>query len=220
MQRGIARVASPEALPHGSGIARKSGQKKQRQDNELRNIPLSVLDSGSLPTLRETFVVSSPAAVVARDDRRTPQEHSTPSLPPDQEAEDEEQAEVQPPNGGLQAYLKVLGCFFVNFITLGLASAFGSYQAYYEETLLQTYSSSAISWIGTIQVFLLSFLGTLSGAFYDRGYVREVLIAGLTLVVLGMCLLSLAREYWQIVLTQGVCVGAGRACVFNGTPGY
>lgn len=119
-------------------------------------------------------------------------------------------ADYQPPNGGVDAYLKVLGCFFICFITLGVASTFGSYQAYYETTLLPTYSSSAISWIGATQVFLMGLVGTLSGAFYDRGYAHPVLVAGLTLIVLGLFMLSLAREYWQLLLTQGVCVGLGQ----------
>lgn len=121
----------------------------------------------------------------------------------------DEEADFQPPNGGIYAYFKVTGCFIVFFMTLGLSSSFGSYQAYYEETMLPSYSPSVISWIGTTQVFLLSFIGTFSGAVYDRGYVREVLLVGMGLVILGLCMLSLAHEYWQVILTQGICVGIG-----------
>ena len=132
------------------------------------------------------------------------------------------QPAFQPPNGGLQAYLKVLGCFFVFFITLGLASTFGSYQAYYEENLLRSHSKSAISWIGTVEVFLLSLVGTLSGAFYDRGHVRTVLATGFTSIVLGMCMLSLSRHYWQILLAQGFCVGTAQSRMLGnfGSPTY
>lgn len=116
----------------------------------------------------------------------------------------------QPANGGINAYLKVVGCFLVFFITLGLISAFGAYQAYYEEVLLTSDSSSAISWIGAVQAFLLSFIGTFSGEFYDRGYARVVLISGLGMIVLGICVLSLAQQFWQILLAQGVSVGIGK----------
>lgn len=116
----------------------------------------------------------------------------------------------QSSDGGIGAYLKVAGCFIIFFVTLGISSAFGSYQAYYEQTLLSGYSPSAISWIGTLQVFLLSFGGTFSGAFFDRGHVRSVLSCGLGLLVLGLCMLSLARTYSQILLTQGLCVGLGK----------
>lgn len=122
-----------------------------------------------------------------------------------------EEAEHVPPDGGVEAYLKVLGGFCVFFVTLGLASTFGSYQAYYESDLLKFSSPSTISWIGTSQVFLLSFIGTFSGAFYDWGYVQLVLGVGLSLIVFGLMMLSLAQEYWQILLSQGICVGIGQS---------
>lgn len=119
-------------------------------------------------------------------------------------------AEYTPPNGGLRAYLKVLGTFCVFFITLGVSSTFGAYQAYYETDLLKTYSSSTISWIGATQVFLLSFVGLFSGAFFDRGHVRSVLAGGMFMIVLGLVALSLAQSFWQILLAQGICIGFGK----------
>ncbi|KAJ8131843.1 hypothetical protein O1611_g1783 [Lasiodiplodia mahajangana] len=125
-----------------------------------------------------------------------------------------EEAELQMPVGDLHRYLKIAGSFFIHFITLGLSTSFGSYQAYYEEDYLASSSPSAISWIGTTQVFLLSFLGLFSGAVYDRGYFREVLASGLALVVLGMGLLGSAREFWQVFLAQGLCVGLGSGLIY------
>ncbi|KAI1130743.1 MFS general substrate transporter [Nemania abortiva] len=125
-----------------------------------------------------------------------------------------EEVEFQRSTSDVHRFLKILGSFFVHFITLGLSTSFGSYQAYYEEEYLPNSSSSTISWIGTTQVFLLSFLGLFSGAFYDRGYVREVLAAGLVLVVLGMGLLGSAREFWQVFLAQGLCVGLGSGLIY------
>ena len=114
-----------------------------------------------------------------------------------------------PPNGGLQAWSKVLGCFFIFFITWGIACSFGAYQAYYEAHFLSAYSASVISWIGTVQVFLLGMTGILWGALYDRGHIRPLLLAGCTLVVLGLFTLSLARDFDQIILAQGFCIGLG-----------
>lgn len=129
---------------------------------------------------------------------------------------DNDQNSVQ--NGGIQGFLKVFGCFCVFFITLGMASTFGSYQAYYESGPLQSYSPSAISWIGTTQVFLLSFMGLFSGIFYDRGYTRSVLALGMTLIVLGLMTLSLTQAFWQILLTQGICVGFGMLLILKVAP--
>ncbi|KAI0102127.1 MFS general substrate transporter [Nemania sp. FL0031] len=125
-----------------------------------------------------------------------------------------EEAEPQRPVDDVYRFLKIVGSFFIHFITLGLSTSFGSYQAYYEEDYLASSSPSTISWIGTTQVFLLSFLGLFSGAFYDRGYLREVLASGLALVVIGMGLLGSAREFWQVFLAQGLCVGLGSGLIY------
>ena len=169
----------------------------------LRTIPTTTPTIVSASIQRGPFTSSSAASIVPTVVRSNPRQEFPPPQPT------AEEVNFEPPNGGLNAYLKVFGGFCVFFITLGVASTFGSYQAYYEANLLSSYSSSAISWIGTTQVFLLSFVGMFSGAFYDRGYLKLVLGSGLSLVVLGLMLLSLSRSYWQILLTQGICVGLG-----------
>lgn len=110
---------------------------------------------------------------------------------------------------GVKAWLKVLGCFIIFINTYGMASSFGVYQAYYESTALPHHSPSTISWIGTAQVFFLGFTGIVAGPLYDRGYVQSVLAVGCSLVVVGLFMLSLSTEYYQILLSQGVCIGIG-----------
>ena len=104
---------------------------------------------------------------------------------------------------------RLLGTFFVFFITWGIASSFSAYQAYYQQSLLADHTPSVISWIGTVQVSLLGFTGVLSGALYDRGFFRTLLIVGGSLDVFGFMMLSLAKEYYQMILTQGLCIGIG-----------
>ena len=85
-----------------------------------------------------------------------------------------------PPNGGSLAWLQVAGSFFLWFNTwgksrrpsrahrcmwvsgrltpyryTGFVNAFGVYQTYYELDLLRGFTASDISWIGSLQVFLL-----------------------------------------------------------------
>lgn len=118
------------------------------------------------------------------------------------------------PNGGLWAWLQVLGAFFLLFNSWGIINTFGSYQAYYETTLLPNSTSSAISWIGSIQAFLLLFVGALTGPIYDAGYFRELLIVGSVMLVLGQMMLSLCHTYWQVLLAQAFCIGIGTGCLF------
>ncbi|KAI1278889.1 MFS general substrate transporter [Xylaria sp. FL0933] len=130
-----------------------------------------------------------------------------------QSAGDDHRVEAQR-TYGVHDYLKVVGLFFVYFITLGQVSSFSTYQDYYQEILLHSYSASTISWIGTSQVFLLGIVGLLSGAMYDRGYVHEALLPGFILLILGLLLLSFSHLYWHILLSQGFLIGIGGALFY------
>ena len=96
----------------------------------------------------------------------------------------------------------------------GIINTFGSYQAYYTSDLLLNSSPSAISWIGSIQAFLLLLVGALTGPIYDAGYFRALLIGGSFLLVLGQMMLSLCHEYWQVLLAQAFCMGIGCGALF------
>ncbi|KAL4954216.1 major facilitator superfamily domain-containing protein [Aspergillus filifer] len=111
--------------------------------------------------------------------------------------------------GGLRGWLQVLGTLFILFNVWGLAFAFGSFQSYYTLTLLPTSNPSAISWVGTIQSWLLIIGGLVSGPLFDLGHYRVLLISGSFLSVVGVMMLSLASEYYQILLSQGICAGLG-----------
>ncbi|KAF2025968.1 MFS general substrate transporter [Setomelanomma holmii] len=118
------------------------------------------------------------------------------------------------PNGGTWAWLQVLGGFFLLFNSWGIINTFGSYQAYYESDLLPNSSASAISWIGSIQAFLLLMVGALTGPLYDAGYFRSLLIGGSIMLVLGQMMLSLCHAYWQVLLAQAFCIGIGTGMLF------
>ncbi|KAK7943566.1 MFS general substrate transporter [Apiospora aurea] len=67
------------------------------------------------------------------------------------------------PNSGVAAWLQVLGAFCLYFNTWGLLSTFGSFQAYYETELLAANTAFQVSTIGSLQSFVLVFLGFLAG---------------------------------------------------------
>lgn len=101
-----------------------------------------------------------------------------------------------------------------NLCCRGILNTFGVYQEYYETSILSESTSSAISWIGTIQGFLLFFVCLIAGPLFDRGYFRYIIATGTFLVVFGMMMTSLANSYYQILLAQGICVGLGVGCLF------
>lgn len=99
-------------------------------------------------------------------------------------------------------------------ICRGFTLTYGAFQAYYRETLLKNNSQSSISWIGTIQAWLLIFFGVMSGPLFDLGYFRSMLIIGNFLVVFGIMMLSLSTKYWQVFLSQGICMGLGAGLLY------
>ena len=62
--------------------------------------------------------------------------------------------------------------------------------------------------------FLLLFSGILTGPLYDHGYLRTMLVCGSILETLGLMMTSLAYEYHQVFLAQGICVGLGGGMVY------
>lgn len=93
-------------------------------------------------------------------------------------------------------------------------NTFGIFQTYYETSLLKANSPSEISWIGTFQAFLLVALSLVVGPIFDRGYFRALIIIGTFLTVLGIMMTSLATQYWQVFLAQGLTTGLGTGCLF------
>jgi len=93
-------------------------------------------------------------------------------------------------------------------------SSFGVYQTYYEKELLSASSAIQISWIGSIQAFLLMVVGVSTGPLFDRGYLNSLLLVGSIFTAFGIMMTSICKEYWQVVLAQGICIGLGAGCLF------
>ena len=91
---------------------------------------------------------------------------------------------------------------------------YGVYQNYYRSSLLRTKSESEISWIGSLQGFLLMSVSIVAGPIYDAGYTWALLLSGTILNVLGMMMTSLCRQYWELMLAQGIIVGVGCGLLF------
>ena len=126
-----------------------------------------------------------------------------------------EKAHAEPPDGGFRAWFHVFLGHMVFFNTWGVTNSYGIFQQYYTQHL--GFSPSSVGWIGGMQVFLLFGVGIFSGRASDAGYFRWFFVSGVALQVLGMLTTSWTTKYWQILLSQGVCVGLGHGLLF--TPG-
>ncbi|TFK95900.1 MFS general substrate transporter [Pterulicium gracile] len=111
------------------------------------------------------------------------------------------------PDGGLRAWLVVLGTVCGTFVTFGYFAAWGVFQTYYEEVALPGRSSSDIAWIGSMQ-FSLSFMpGILTGRMFDLGYFKVPYFICSVLLVASTVLVAECTEYWHFLLCQGLATG-------------
>ncbi|KIW91957.1 uncharacterized protein Z519_06939 [Cladophialophora bantiana CBS 173.52] len=119
------------------------------------------------------------------------------------------------PDGGLVAWGVILGLWCTAFCSFGWLSSVGVFQEYYQNSLLQGYSASTISWIPSLQFFLMMSMGPFVGALYDHYGPRWLLIGGSFLHVFGIMMTSLGSDYYQILLAQGVCSALGVSAIFQ-----
>ncbi|KAI0480016.1 major facilitator superfamily domain-containing protein [Xylaria cf. heliscus] len=119
---------------------------------------------------------------------------------------------------GLFAWLQVAGAFVLNLNTWGLLNTFGVFQTFYQLDLLRYETPSNIAWIGSTQAFLLFLVSLGAGPAFDRGYVRPLIWIGSFLFILGMFLVSITSQYWQVFLTQALLMGVGFGCVYLPAP--
>lgn len=71
------------------------------------------------------------------------------------------------PDGGLQAWLCVLGCFCILFCSFGWINSIGVFQEYYQTHQLRAYSASTVSWISSLEVFFMFAGGPVIGKLYE-----------------------------------------------------
>ncbi|KAH8199088.1 hypothetical protein TruAng_006724 [Truncatella angustata] len=117
-----------------------------------------------------------------------------------------------PPDGGRAAWICAIAGHLVIANTWGFINSFGVFQAYYVTLLGRP--PSDVSWIGSLQIFLTFFIGTFTGRVTDAGFFRPVMLLGTFFVALGIMTTSIATQYWQFVLSQGICMGLGNGCLF------
>ncbi|KAF6822219.1 major facilitator superfamily transporter [Colletotrichum plurivorum] len=182
-----------------SAIPNESPKGQELMEKGLARDAATEPSAGVLP--------GSASGINANDD--SPPTSSSQASPPAEKPG----APAGPPDGGLQAWLHILGSFLLYFNTWGLISSFGAFQAYYQTGILSSNTPFQISTIGSLQNFLMVFLGFIIGPIYDLGYSRYLLLVGTALVVVGLVLQAFCQNLWQFLLCQGVVIGIGTGCL-------
>lgn len=121
------------------------------------------------------------------------------------------------PDGGFKAWTQVAMAWLVVVTTWGYLNSFAVFQTYYTTVLGET--QSTISWVGSVQNWVIFVMSAFSGRALDAGLFVPTLLVGSTIQLIGIFMNSLCKNFWQLVLAQGVCVGLGSGIIFCPTLG-
>lgn len=62
--------------------------------------------------------------------------------------------------------------------------------------------------------FVTFAVALLAGSLFGRGFMRHLMVVGSIMVIFGQMMLSLSKEYYQVVLSQGFCTGIGAGLIY------
>ncbi|AQZ11421.1 MCH4 (YOL119C) [Zygosaccharomyces parabailii] len=113
------------------------------------------------------------------------------------------------PDGGLDAWLAVLGAFIGLIPVFGMINSMGAIESYISKNQLKDVSSSNVSWIFSLYL-AISFLSCiLSGGYFDRNGSTKPMIAGTLIYVGGFFGMANCKKMYQFVLAFSVLSGTG-----------
>jgi MFS family permease len=93
------------------------------------------------------------------------------------------------------------------------SAAFGVFQTYYTTALGE--EQSTISWVGSVQLWVVFFMSAFSGRALDAGLFIPTFAIGVAIQLFGMFMTSLCTVFWQLVLAQGICTGLGSGSKYS-----
>ncbi|KAL1958381.1 hypothetical protein VTO42DRAFT_4482 [Malbranchea cinnamomea] len=119
------------------------------------------------------------------------------------------------PEGGLEAYLVVFGCFCALCGSLGIVNTAGTFQAWISEHQLKNQSDAAIGWLFGVYAFLMFFGGLQIGPIFDAKGPRGLIWGGSSLTLASMIIIGFCQKYWHFMLAYAVLGGIGICLVFT-----
>jgi MFS family permease len=117
------------------------------------------------------------------------------------------------PEGGLQAWLVVLGSVFLLLPTYGFMCSIGTLQDYWRVHQLKVYSPRDIGWIPSVFVYLSLGLGIFVGPVFDRYGPRFLVIIGTIAYIIVIFALAECTKYWHFMLCLSVAGGFSAALI-------
>ncbi|SCU97417.1 LAME_0F19614g1_1 [Lachancea meyersii CBS 8951] len=119
----------------------------------------------------------------------------------------EDEDETNFPDGGLPAYMALLGSFMGLLPAWGVTNSLGALEGYISKHQLASSSSSGVSWIFSIYLTLFSASCVLTGAYFDRNGGFVPLCVGSVVFVCGLMATANCQTIWQFILSFSVVTG-------------
>ncbi|RYO75004.1 hypothetical protein DL766_008177 [Monosporascus sp. MC13-8B] len=189
------------------------GEREEAQD--ATPLPVSVTENRPEHSSHEKGEVDfssnpSPQPFIVQDDGTPPEDRSDADSGPETLLGDETY-----PEGGLQAWLVVLGAWCALLAALGLMNSIGTFQTYVATNQLSAYEEGTVGWIFSLYSALAFFCGIYIGPLFDRFGPKWLIFPGSVCVVAAVMIMSACTEYWHFLLTFGFLSGVGTSLLFT-----
>lgn len=119
-----------------------------------------------------------------------------------------------PPTDKGIAWIAMIGSTLGLYTSFGYINVVGLFEAYYLHHQLSQYSASTVSWITSLQAFILLGSGVITGRLVEMYGPRKLAIVGTAFTVTGIMTTSVCTKYWHFILAQGICTSIGNSCVY------
>lgn len=124
-----------------------------------------------------------------------------------------------PPNGGY-GWVCVACCFFINGHTWGINSSYGIFLAHYlANNVFPGATYLDFAFVGGLSISQAMLVSPIATIVVGRFGTRVCLLTGVFLETLALVTASFAKEFWQLLLSQGLCFGYGMGFLFVGSVG-
>lgn len=115
-----------------------------------------------------------------------------------------------PPEGGVKGWLTVFAVFLTSFMAFGVGNVWGIFQNAYTtlpDSRFKDVSVFKLGFVGGCSVGFAFAIGPFSNILVGRFGVHVPVMMGVLLMTLALELASIATEYWQLLLSQGIMFG-------------
>ncbi|KAJ9663815.1 hypothetical protein H2198_000575 [Neophaeococcomyces mojaviensis] len=142
-----------------------------------------------------------------------------PQIEPTAYVEDVQEPDDKPPDGGY-GWVCIGACFTINGFTWGICASYGVYLSYYlTNNIFVGASDIDYAFVGGSNFAAALITGPAVNALLRKFGTRPVMFGGCAFWALGWITASWAHTLWQLVLSQGICVGIGLGAIWQPSTG-